>query len=59
MGKNKPGVFEKTTKNWDRNQWQGRSQKQVENNEKMSAISWALILITVIGYTMYTLITDL
>jgi len=31
---------------WDRYEWQGRSRKQVENNQKISG--WSLILLVVI-----------
>lgn len=56
MSKNKPEVFKTRTREWDSNEWQGRSKRQVENNEKLSGISWILLLSFLIGYGIYSLI---
>jgi len=56
MSKNKPDIFKGRTKEWDSNEWQGRSKRQVENNEKLSGISWILLATFLIGYGIYSLI---
>jgi len=35
--------------NWDRNQWQGRSQQNVEGTYKINAIIITAFIITLIG----------
>ena len=35
----KPNIFKGRTKEWDSNEWQGRSKQQVENNEFISMVS--------------------
>ena len=56
MSKNKPEVFKARTREWNRNDWQGRSKRQVENNEKLSGISWILLLSFLIGYGLALII---
>ena len=36
MSKTKPNIFKSRTKEWDANEWQGRSKRQVENNYKVN-----------------------
>jgi hypothetical protein len=36
MSKTKPNIFKSRTKEWDPNEWQGRSKRQVENNYKVN-----------------------
>ena len=52
-------VFKARTKEWDANEWQGRSQKQVETNEKLSGISILLIILFTIGYVLYNAVTNI
>lgn len=62
MSKTKPkhnDIFEGRTKEWDTNEWQGRSQKQVETNEKLSGISILLIILFTIGYVLYNTVTNI
>jgi len=59
MGKIKPDIFKARTKEWDANEWQGRSRRQVENNEKLSGISILILGAFVVGYAIYALITTL
>jgi len=39
MSKTKPNIFEGRTKEWDSDEWQGRSKRQVDNNALVSAVS--------------------
>ena len=41
---------------WDRNEWQGRSEKQVRNMEKMMDIIYTSFFILLVGYLIYTAI---
>ena len=41
MSKTKPNIFEGRTKEWDSNQWQGRSKRQVEGNYKI--LDWTMM----------------
>ena len=59
MGKNKPEVFKGRTKEWDENQWQGRSKRQVETNYRMMDITVAAALICFVGIMIYRLITTM
>jgi hypothetical protein len=59
MGKNKPDNFDGRTKEWDENQWQGRSKQQVETNYRLMDITVATGLICFIGIMIYRLITAL
>jgi hypothetical protein len=36
MSKTKPNIFKSRTKEWNPNEWQGRSKRQVENNYKVN-----------------------
>jgi len=46
----KPNIFKGRTKEWDSSEWQGRSKKQVESNEKTMAYAFLITLIAIIGY---------
>ena len=35
MSKNKPNILKGRTKEWDNNEWQGRSRRQVEANNQI------------------------
>tara|TARA_Y100000385_G_C12962607_1_gene580450 strand:- start:631 stop:810 length:180 start_codon:yes stop_codon:yes gene_type:complete len=59
MGKNKPEVFKGRTKEWDENQWQGRSKHQVETNYKLMDITVVMGIISFIGIMIYRLITTM
>lgn len=41
---------------WDRNKWQGRSEEQVRNMEKMMDITYIAFFILLVGYFIYTAI---
>lgn len=58
MGKNKPDMFKGRTKEWDSNEWQGRSKRQVENNEKLAGISMIACIAIMLGLIIYNLITQ-
>lgn len=47
-------IFKGRTKEWDRNEWQGRSQEQVEGNYKI--LDWTLMGfgIFLFGWAVYT-----
>lgn len=59
MGKNKPDNFKGRTKEWDENQWQGRSKRQVETNYRMMDITVAAALICFVGIVIYKLISTI
>jgi len=52
-------IFKGRTKEWDRNEWQGRSQEQVEGNYKI--LDWTLmgVGIFLFGWVVYNVITSL
>jgi uncharacterized membrane protein YidH (DUF202 family) len=58
MAKNTPEVFKGRTKEWDRNEWQGRSRRQVETSEGLAGISMIAIVVMVLGLIVYNLITQ-
>ena len=41
---------------WDRNKWQGRSEKQVRGMEKMMDITYIVFFALLVGYFIYTAI---
>lgn len=47
-------IFKGRTKEWDRNEWQGRSQEQIEGNYKI--LDWTLLGagIFLFGWVVYT-----
>ena len=53
MSKTKPNTFEGRTKEWDSDEWQGRSKRQVDNNEFVSAIGVIVSVLVVIGIVIY------
>ncbi len=42
---------------WDPNDWQGRSKKQVDSDNAMGAFSVIALLLTLIGTILYEVIT--
>lgn len=46
-------------KDWNPNDWQGRSKKQVETNEKLAGISIIGLVVFVLGTLIYQLITSI
>ena len=56
MSKVKPNVFKGRTKEWNPNDYQGRSRQQVETNEKISGYSILAVVIFLFGYAIYNLI---
>lgn len=52
-------IFKGRTKEWDRNEWQGRSQEQIEGNYKI--LDWTLmgVGIFLFGWAVYTAFTAL
>lgn len=45
-------------KEWDRNEWQGRSRKQVETSETLAGISMIAVIVMVIGLVIYNAFTQ-
>jgi len=43
---------------WNTNDWQGRSRKQVETSETLAGISMIAVIATVIGLIIYNAITQ-
>lgn len=46
----------KSNENWDRNQWQGRSRRQVENNYKVTGYMVKTFMIAIGLYALTELI---
>jgi len=45
-------------KNWNREDWQGRSKRQVETSETLAGISMIAVIAMVIGLVIYNAITQ-
>ena len=45
-------------KDWDPNEWQGRSRRQVETNETLAGISMLAVIAMVVGLVIYNAITQ-
>ena len=45
-------------KNWNPNDWQGRSRRQVETSETLAGISMIAVIAMVIGLVIYNTITQ-
>ena len=45
-------------KNWNPNDWQGRSRQQVETSEKLAGISMIAVILMVVGLVIYNAITQ-
>jgi len=45
-------------KNWNPNDWQGRSRKQVESSEMLAGISMIAVIAMVVGFVIYNAITQ-
>jgi hypothetical protein len=56
MKNKKINIFEGRTNEWDSNEWQGRSQRQVENNYKVMKYAFIISLGFLIGYGITSLI---
>lgn len=55
MTKRKPPYTDE--ENWDSNEWQGRSKKQVDSNNAVAAFSLIALVLTIIGSLLYDAIT--
>jgi hypothetical protein len=51
----KPKIFEGRTKEWDTNDWQGRTKEQVESNGKIMGYTFLIIIGVAIGYGLVSL----
>ena len=51
--KKKVNIFKGRTKEWDTQKWQGRTQKQVEDNHKIMGIALLGLFTTLIGLIIY------
>ncbi len=58
MSKKKPDIFKGRTKEWDSNEWQGRSRNQVETSETLAGISMFACIAIMLGLIIYNLITQ-
>lgn len=56
--KKKVDVFSGRTKEWDRNEWQGRSRTQVETSETLAGISMIACIAIMLGLIIYNLVTQ-
>ena len=45
-------------KNWNPNDWQGRSRKQVESSETLAGISMIAVIAMIVGFVIYNAITQ-
>lgn len=45
-------------KNWNPNDWQGRSRRQVETNETLAGISMIAVIAMVVGLVVYNIIVN-
>lgn len=45
-------------KNWNPNDWQGRSRKQVESSETLAGISMLAVVVMVVGLIIYNAIVQ-
>lgn len=45
------------TKEWDTNDWQGRSQRQVEDNHRIMGIALTGLFLVLIGLIIYGIIS--
>jgi hypothetical protein len=53
MSKTKPNIFEGRTKEWDSDEWQGRSKRQVDNNTLVSGVGVIVSVLVLIGMVIY------
>jgi hypothetical protein len=53
MSKTKPNIFEGRTKEWDSDEWQGRSKRQVDNNALVSGVGVIVSVLVLIGMVIY------
>ena len=49
----KVNIFEGRTKEWNEKDWQGRTQKQVEDNHKIMGIALLGLFTTLVGLIIY------
>lgn len=47
------------TEKWNRNNWQGRSKRQVESNEMIAFYSFAGFIITLLGIIIWDLVKNM
>lgn len=45
-------------KNWNREDWQGRSRRQVETSETLAGISMIAVIAMVIGLVIYNVLVN-
>ena len=50
-------LLEGRTKEWNENDWQGRSQRQVEDNHKIMAVALTGLFVVLIGLIIYGLVS--
>lgn len=57
MSKNKPDISKGRTKEWDHNEWQGRSKRQVEANNQIGCyvVTGAGFITFILWLSMYLL----
>jgi len=52
----KPNIFKGRTKEWDTNDWQGRTRQQVESNGKIMGYTFLVLAGMASGYGLVKLI---
>lgn len=55
----KKDLLEGRTKEWDRNDWQGRRKDQIESNYKMMDVVFVLIAIFATIAIVYNMVSDM
>ena len=50
-------LLEGRTKEWDSSNWQGRSQRQVEDNHKIMGVALTGLFVVLIGLIIYGLVS--
>tara|TARA_R110000868_G_scaffold47206_2_gene155133 strand:- start:395 stop:565 length:171 start_codon:yes stop_codon:yes gene_type:complete len=54
----KPNIFKGRTKEWDTNDWQGRTKEQVESNYKVMGYGFIIGIGLIIGYVLISLFNN-
>ena len=55
----RPKIFKGRTKEWDTDNWQGKTREQLESNYKVMFLALVGMLAMFIGTMLYTIIKDL
>ena len=55
----RPKIFKGRTKEWDTDNWQGKTREQLESNYKVMFLALVGMLAMFIGTMVYTIIKDL